>query len=407
MKTRILVLLITIICLAFALVSCGEKVEVKDAYVNENGEIVVVYTDGTEGKFGKGEKPGSTEIVTVQETYINDDLHLIVVFSDGTTKDLGYVGVEVEPPLYTVTFYDNNNNVIDTQEVYKGKGAKAPTAPEVADKVFVGWDKDYDNVTSDLELHPVYTNAAEYTVTFKDADGTILKTEKVISGHSATAPTAPTKSDKIFTGWDKSFSRVMSDLVVTAQYREKNTYTVTFKDYSGRVIDTVSVKEGDDATAPSNPKRDGYTFSGWSSSIKNVTSNLTVTAKYTLQSASNVFDISYKMNSNNTITVTFAVKGSVKFCGMEGYVDVPTGLTYESLTQGDGATANFKDGKIYFMFASNNGQNVTKETIIMTVTFKYSTSLASVTLNTVVSDIYDQNYTPVSHKIVGKELTLK
>ena len=407
MKTRILVLLITVICLVFALVSCGETVEVKDAYVNENGEIVVVYTDGTEGKFGKGEKPGSTESVTVKETYVNDEMHLIVVFTDGTTKDLGYVGVEVEPPLYTVTFYDNNNKVIDIQEVYKGKGAKAPEAPEVADKVFVGWDKDYDNVTSDLDLYPVYTNAAEYTVTFKDIDGTVLKTEKVISGHSATAPTAPTKSDKIFTGWDVSFNRVMSDLVVTAQYREKNTYTVTFKDYSGRVIGTTSVKEGDTATAPTTPTREGYTFSGWSSSIKNVTSNLTVTAKYTLQSASNVFDISYKINSNNTVTVTFAVKGSVKFCGLEGYVDVPAGLTYESLTQGDGATANFKDGKIYFMFASNNGKNVTKDTTIMTVTFKYSTSLASVNLNTVVSDIYDQEYTPVSHKIVGKTITLK
>ena len=405
MKTRILVLLITVFCLVFALVSCGDSVSVTDAYVNEAGEIVVVYSNGTEGKFGKVENNGNKP--EIENTYVNDEMHLIVVFTDGTTKDLGYVGVEVEPPLYTVTFYDSNNNVIDTQEVYKGKGAKAPAAPEVADKVFVGWDKDYDNVTSDLELHPVYTNAAEYTVTFKDIDGTVLKTEKVISGHSATAPTVPNKSDKIFTGWDKSFSRVMSDLVVTAQYREKNTYTVTFKDYSGRVIDTVSVKEGDDATAPSNPKRDGYTFSGWSSSIKNVTSNLTVTAKYTLQSASNVFDISYKINSNNTITVTFAVKGSVNFCGLEGYVDVPAGLTYESLTQGDGATANFKDGKIYFMFASNNGQNVTKETVIMTVIFKYTTSLASVNLNTVVSDIYDQNYTPVSHKVVGKTITLK
>ena len=55
MKTRILVLIITVICLAFALVSCGDSVSVADAYVNDAGEIIVVYSDGTEGIFGKNE----------------------------------------------------------------------------------------------------------------------------------------------------------------------------------------------------------------------------------------------------------------------------------------------------------------------------------------------------------------
>ena len=159
MKNKILILLLAIICVVFALVSCGNDLTVSDAYVNEDGKIIVVYSDGTEAEFGKVDN--GNKAPEIERTYVNDEMHLIVVYTDGSTKDLGYVGVEieveveVEPPLYTVTFYDNNNNVIDVQEVYKGKGAKAPTAPEVTDKVFVKWDKDITNVISNLSVYPV------------------------------------------------------------------------------------------------------------------------------------------------------------------------------------------------------------------------------------------------------------
>ena len=60
--------------------------------------------------------------------------------------------------------------------------------------------------------------ATKYTVVFKDYDGTVLKTCTVEKGGSATAPAAPTRSGYTFIGWDKSFSNVTSDLIVTAQY---------------------------------------------------------------------------------------------------------------------------------------------------------------------------------------------
>ena len=57
-----------------------------------------------------------------------------------------------------------------------------------------------------------------YTVTFKDWNGTILKTEHVGKGYSATAPANPTRSGYMFTGWDRDFTNIQSDLIVTAQY---------------------------------------------------------------------------------------------------------------------------------------------------------------------------------------------
>lgn len=57
-----------------------------------------------------------------------------------------------------------------------------------------------------------------FTVTFVDYDGTVLKTETVELGNGATAPAAPVRENYTFTGWDKNFDSVMSDMIVTAQY---------------------------------------------------------------------------------------------------------------------------------------------------------------------------------------------
>ena len=119
-----------------------------------------------------------------------------------------------------------------------------------------------------------------YTVTFKDWDGTVLSTQQVEEGTAATAPADPTREGYTFTGWDVAFNNVTSDLVVTAQYTI-NTYTVTFKDWDGTVLSTQTVEHGSAATAPADPTRDGYTFAGWDVAFNNVTSDLVVTATYT------------------------------------------------------------------------------------------------------------------------------
>ena len=65
--------------------------------------------------------------------------------------------------------------------------------------------------------------AETFTVTFADYDGTILKVETVESGKGATAPTEPTRTGYRFIGWDKDYTNVTSNLTVTATY--ERTYT--------------------------------------------------------------------------------------------------------------------------------------------------------------------------------------
>ena len=118
-----------------------------------------------------------------------------------------------------------------------------------------------------------------HTVTFKDWDGTVLNTQEVQYGGDAEAPADPTRVGYTFTGWDKAFTNITADLVVTAQY-EINTYTVTFKDWNGTVLKTQEVQYGGDAEAPADPTRVGYTFTGWDKAFTNITADLVVTAQY-------------------------------------------------------------------------------------------------------------------------------
>lgn len=77
-------------------------------------------------------------------------------------------------------------------------------------------------------------------------------------------------------------------MTVTAVY-EINSYTVTFVDYDGSVIDTQSVKYQESATLPENPVRVGYTFKSWSGTWENITADSTVTATYDI----NVYKVDF------------------------------------------------------------------------------------------------------------------
>jgi len=96
-----------------------------------------------------------------------------------------------------------------------------------------------------------------------------------------------------FTGWSPAtFTNITANLTVTAQY-SISSCTVQFVDYDGTtVLKTQSVNYGGSATAPTtSPTRTGYTFTGWSpATFTNITANLTVTAQYTAKTCTVTLD---------------------------------------------------------------------------------------------------------------------
>ena len=145
---------------------------------------------------------------------------------------------------------------------------------------------------SEYEALPVWKNMIMVThraegiwkVTWKDWDSTTLKEEYVNDGESATPPAEPSREGYIFTGWDKSYTNIHQDITINATY-SKNTiyYTITYLDWDDTELFLEQVEEGKDAVGPSTlPTREGYTFIGWSESLINIQKDMTVIAQYQL-----------------------------------------------------------------------------------------------------------------------------
>lgn len=111
--------------------------------------------NGTNGKNGKDGANG----VGVANAYVNDQVHLILVLTDGTEIDAGYVGVEITTPAsaFTVTFKDYDGTVLKTEQVDKGKSATPPADPSRDGYVFSGWSGNYTNVQKDETVTATYT----------------------------------------------------------------------------------------------------------------------------------------------------------------------------------------------------------------------------------------------------------
>ena len=109
-----------------------------------------------------------------------------------------------------------------------------------------------------------------FTVTFRDWDGQVLKSETVTKGGAASAPANPTREGYVFTGWSPvSYSNITGNLTVTAQYNGGATgnYTITFISAGGSSVASITQAAGTAITPPAPPTRSGYTFSGWSPAL--------------------------------------------------------------------------------------------------------------------------------------------
>lgn len=87
----------------------------------------------------------------------------------------------------------------------------------------------------------VLSTARTYDVTFKDYDGTTLKVDTVVANGTATAPENPTRPGYTFTGWDKTFDNITANTTVTAKY-EQIDYTAKYK-FTGTTPDGIEAPE--------------------------------------------------------------------------------------------------------------------------------------------------------------------
>lgn len=158
------------------------------------------------------------------------------------TSDLT-INAVYDVDTFTVTFKDGEK-VLETQTVEYEAAATAPDTARLSPPEgmhFAKWDKDFSKVTEEIEVSAVY-ELNEYTVTFKNGETTIT-TKKVKHGSAATPPNVYDTATEKFVGWDKSFDNVTSDLIVNAKWETKK-FTLTFINFDGTTVYTAEVVYG-------------------------------------------------------------------------------------------------------------------------------------------------------------------
>lgn len=200
---------------------------------------------------------------------------------------------------HTVTIIIGDDEIV--QEVEHGGSADMPADPEISGKTFVGWDKDYSNITEDTVITAIFKDSGStgtdvyhnVTIVIADRETTI----QVKDGEAAPLPITVNIEGYTFKGWDKDYSSIHSDITITAILEPNSTvktqYTVTFM--VGGIPYLTLVEAGGNAIAPITPTVDaeGNEFIGWDKSLLNINSDITITAMF----------------ASPEYTVTFVVEG--------------------------------------------------------------------------------------------------
>lgn len=91
------------------------------------------------------------------QTYANENKIAFKLSSEYEKDIVPDDPIDPETTIYTVKFLnDDSSQIGETQEVEEGKSAIAPDNPEKEGYTFTGWDKDFSKVTSNMEVKAIF-----------------------------------------------------------------------------------------------------------------------------------------------------------------------------------------------------------------------------------------------------------
>ena len=207
----------------------------------------------------------------------------------------------------------------------------------------------------------------------------------------------------------------------TAVYRTADvpnpTYSVTFLDYNGTVLKTESVESGKSATAPSNPTRSGYIFSGWDKAFDRVTSNLTVTATYTKITSPTIVVDSVTANAGDTVEVAVNISNNPGVAGAKFILTYDSNLTLTSAIEGDAfSSLDYTAPAALISSCPFNWDTLDAESnvdgAVLILTFKVSNQVTrgeslNVSISYSMGDVYDVDLNDVTLDIINGKITIK
>ncbi len=265
----------------------------------------------------------------------------------------------------------------------------APAAPSLEGYEFAGWTPAVGTMDEFGKTFTAQWTPKTYKATYKAnggvwGEGEAIETTQVfevVYGTAVTAPTAdPTRVGYTFKGWDKAAPATMpaEDLVFTAKW-EINKHTITFMD-GDKSVGTVTGDYGTAVTAPAEPTKAGYTFTGWDKHVPATMpdENVTINATWEI----NKYDIIWNVDGVKEIVKDVAYgtaitkaaapeKTGYTFTGWNGYTD---GMTMPAK---DVEFVAVFEAKTYTVtFDANDGAWDNGDTT-KTVTAKYGEALSA------------------------------
>ena len=198
---------------------------------------------------------------------------------------------------YTVTFKNYDGTELSASSYHFGDKVVIPPKPSRPNDdtymyFFDGWNEPVVNCDGNKTYTAQFTSVyIDYTVTFKNYDGTELSASSYHFGDKVVIPPKPSRPNDdtylyIFNGWDKPVVNCDGNKTYTAKYASVYIdYTVTFKNYDGTILSSSSYHFGDEVVVPPKPSRPDddtytYSFNGWDSEVATCTEDKTYIATY-------------------------------------------------------------------------------------------------------------------------------
>ena len=252
------------------------------------------------------------------------------------TSDNGSITAQV---YHSVTFVDYDGTVLSAQSVAHGSAAIEPTAPEREGYAFIGWDKDFSNVTEDMTVTAQYS-ANSYSITYT-INGEEYTAQTYEFGAAVSAPEYTAPEGHTFSGWDIPETMPAENLVLDAALTVNSysiTYTINGEEYTAQTYEFGAVVSAPEYTVP-----EGHTFSGWDIPETMPAENLVLDAALTVNS----YSITYTINGEEYTAQTYEFGAAVsapEYTVPEGHTfsgwDIPETMPAENLVLDAALTVN-------------------------------------------------------------------
>ena len=252
------------------------------------------------------------------------------------TSDNGSITAQV---YHSVTFVDYDGTVLSAQSVAHGSAAIEPTAPEREGYAFIGWDKDFSNVTEDMTVTAQYS-ANSYSITYT-INGEEYTAQTYEFGAAVSAPEYTVPEGHTFSGWDIPETMPAENLVLDAALTVNSysiTYTINGEEYTAQTYEFGAAVSAPEYTVP-----EGHTFSGWDIPETMPAENLVLDAALTVNS----YSITYTINGEEYTAQTYEFGAAVsapEYTVPEGHTfsgwDIPETMPAENLVLDAALTVN-------------------------------------------------------------------